>query len=130
MPKVSIDYSKCSIYKIEHIENTNLVYVGHTTSFNKRKGKHKSNCNNEKSRQHNYKIYQMIREHGGWNAFQMIEIEKYPCKDKQEAERREYEIVQKLKSCNKIKSMNTHFSIATKKSYKNKNITKSINETN
>ena len=109
MPKVSIDYSKCSIYKIEHIENTNLVYVGHTTSFNKRKGKHKSNCNNEKSRQHNYKIYQMIREHGGWDAFRMIEVEKYPCKDKQEAERREYEIIQKLKSGNNTQIMNTHF---------------------
>jgi len=104
-----MDYSKCSMYKIEHNEDINLVYIGHTTIFNKRKSKHKSSCNNEKSRQHNYKIYQMIREHGGWNAFQMIEIEKYPCKDKQEAERREYEIVQKLKSCNKIKSMNTHF---------------------
>ena len=102
MPKVSIDYSKCSIYKIEHIENTNLVYVGHTTSFNKRKGKHKSNCNNEKSRQHNYKIYQMIREHGGWDAFRMIEVEKYPCKDKQE-------IIQKLKSGNNTQIMNTHF---------------------
>jgi predicted GIY-YIG superfamily endonuclease len=109
MPKVSIDYSKCSIYKIENIDNSNLVYIGHTTSFNKRKGKHKSNCNNEKSRQHNYKIYQMIREHGGWDAFRMIEVEKYPCKDKQEAERREYEIIQKLKSGNNTQIMNTHF---------------------
>jgi len=109
MPKVFIDYSKCSIYKIENIDNSNLVYIGHTTSFNKRKGKHKSNCNNEKSRQHNYKIYQMIREHGGWDAFKMIEVEKYPCKDKQEAERREYEIIQKLKSGNNTQIMNTHF---------------------
>ena len=109
MPKVSMDYSKCSMYKIEHIENTNLVYIGHTTNFNKRKSKHKSVCNNEKSRQHNCKLYQMIREHGGWDAFKMIEVEKYPCKDKQEAERREYEIIQKLKSGNKSKSMNTHF---------------------
>ena len=108
MPKVSMDYSMCSMYTIEHIENTNLVYIGHTT-FNKRKSKHKSVCNNEKSRQHNCKLYQMIREHGGWDAFKMIEVEKYPCKDKQEAERREYELIQKLKSGNIIKSMNTHF---------------------
>jgi len=58
----------------------------------------------------------------------MIEVEKYPCKDKQEAERQEYEIIQKLKSGNNTQIMNTHFPIATKKSYKNRNITKSINE--
>jgi hypothetical protein len=31
MPKTAMDYSKCSIYKIEHIHNESLVYVGHTT---------------------------------------------------------------------------------------------------
>ena len=42
MPKTPMDYSNCCIYKIEHIENDNLVYVGHTTNFNKRKAHHKS----------------------------------------------------------------------------------------
>ena len=41
MPKTPIDYSKCCIYKIEHIENDNLVYVGHTTNWDKRKTAHK-----------------------------------------------------------------------------------------
>jgi len=44
MPKTPMDYSKCSIYKIEHIENESLVYVGHTTNFIKRKAEHKYNC--------------------------------------------------------------------------------------
>jgi len=35
MPKIAIDYSKCCIYKIEHIEYDNLVYVGNTTCFDK-----------------------------------------------------------------------------------------------
>jgi len=30
MPKTPIDYSKTIIYKIEHVEDDNLVYVGHT----------------------------------------------------------------------------------------------------
>ena len=47
MPKTPIDYSICCIYKIEHFENDNLVYVGHTTNFNKRKGEHKSCSKNE-----------------------------------------------------------------------------------
>jgi predicted GIY-YIG superfamily endonuclease len=56
MPKTSMDYSQCCIYKIEHIHNDNLVYVGHTTSFNKRKGEHKSRCKNENGKAFNYKL--------------------------------------------------------------------------
>jgi len=33
MPKVSIDYSKCVIYKIVNVDNDNLVYIGHTKNF-------------------------------------------------------------------------------------------------
>jgi len=104
MPKVFIDYSKCCIYKIEHIEDETLVYVGQTTNFKQRKSKHKSDCNNEKGNKFNCKLYKMIRNNGGWNMFQMVELEKFPCCDRQEAERREYEIVRELKA-----SMNTHF---------------------
>jgi len=65
MPKKAIDYSNCCIYKIEHIDNDNLVYVGHTTNFTNRKYQHKSNCKNETSKEYNHKVYQMIRENGG-----------------------------------------------------------------
>jgi hypothetical protein len=108
MPKTAMDYSKCSIYKIEHIENESLVYVGHTTNFNKRKGQHKSNCKNENDKKFNFKLYQMIRDNGGFDRFKMIEVEKYPCKDKREAERREDEVMKELKaSMNTIKSFTT-----------------------
>ena len=33
MPKISIDYTNCCIYKLRHIENESLIYVGHTTNF-------------------------------------------------------------------------------------------------
>jgi hypothetical protein len=118
MPKTAMDYSKCCIYKIEHIENESLVYVGHTTNFNKRKGQHKSICMNENGKAFNFKLYQMIRENGGWDRFKMIEVEKYPCKDKREAERREDEIMKELKA-----SMNTYKSFTTeeeKKEYEKK----------
>jgi hypothetical protein len=105
MPMKLIDYSNCCIYKIEHIENDSLVYVGHTTNFTKRKYKHKSNCKNETSKEYNHKVYQMIRENGGWEAFNMIEVEKYSCNDKREASRRENEVMKELKAnMNKIKS--------------------------
>jgi hypothetical protein len=31
MPEISIDWSNCCIYKIEHIEDESFIYVGHTT---------------------------------------------------------------------------------------------------
>ena len=98
MPKTPMDYSKCCIYKIEHIEDESLVYVGHTTNFDKRKTAHKSNCNNENEPKHNLKVYQMMRTNGGWDMFKMIEIEKYPCKDKREAECRENDVMKELKA--------------------------------
>ena len=41
MPKTKTDYSKTVIYKIQHIEDESLVYVGSTTNFTKRKSHHK-----------------------------------------------------------------------------------------
>ena len=99
MPKTPMDYSKCCIYKIEHNDDESLVYVGHTTCFNKRKTAHKSNCKNENYKYYNIKVYQMIRENGGWDMFKMIEVEKYPCADRREAERRENEAMKELKAC-------------------------------
>ena len=113
MPRTPIDYSKCVIYKIEHIEDDSLLYVGLTTNFNKRKGTHKSICRNERSKEHNHKLYRMIRDNGGWEMFRMIEIEKYPCNDKREAEKRETEIMKELKA-----SMNMVKSYATKEETK------------
>ena len=40
----------------------------------------------------------MIRNNGGFEMFKMIEVEKYPCKDKREAERRENEVIKELKA--------------------------------
>ena len=53
MPKIPVDYSKTVIYKIEHIDDDSLVYVGHTTNWDKRKCEHKSFCNNENSSNYN-----------------------------------------------------------------------------
>ena len=108
MPKVPMNYSKCCIYKIEHFDNESLVYVGHTTNFDKRKTQHKRSCKNDNDTHYNYKVYQMIRQNGGWDMFKMIEVEKYPCNDRREAERRENEVMKELKaSMNMIKSFRT-----------------------
>ena len=104
-----LDHSKTIIYKI--VCKDLIVkdcHVGHTTDMTKRKYAHKFSCNNEKDKSHNLKIYKIIRETGGWEMFKMIEVEKYPCNDRREAERRENEVIKELKaSMNMINSFRT-----------------------
>ena len=79
------DFSKLVIYKIRC--NDPLIidfYVGSTTCFKNRKNQHKTDC--EKGTQ---KIYQTIRENGGWSNWTMVEIEIYPCNSSVEARIRE-----------------------------------------
>jgi len=91
------DYSKTIIYKIVCNDlNVKNCYVGHTINMTKRKCVHKSICHNEKNKAHNLKIYQIIRENGGWGNWSMILVETFPCKDKFEACKREREIFEEL----------------------------------
>ena len=90
MPKKEIDYQTTIIYKIVCNDlNVKDVYVGHTTDFTKRKAQHKINCNNPDTKIYNLKVYQIIRDNEGWYNWSMIEIEKYPCHDNNEARARE-----------------------------------------
>jgi len=91
MPKIPTDYSKSVIYKLVHNEdydNAN-IYIGSTSNFTQRKSQHKSNCLNENSKECHSKKYQYIRDNNAWDEWNMIEIEKYPCNDKREAEAKE-----------------------------------------
>ena len=89
MPRVAIDYSKTSIYKIVcKDKNITDLYVGHTCNFSNRKNAHKQDCNNPKK--NTKKIYKIINENGGWGNWEMIEIEKLNCNDSKEARTREH----------------------------------------
>jgi hypothetical protein len=87
MPLVAVNYLNTIIYKIvcKDLSITD-VYIGQTTNFRTRKSQHKRNCCNLDYKKHNLKVYQYIRENGGWENFDMIEIEKY---DANEAKKRE-----------------------------------------
>ena len=85
MPKVAMNYQNNIIYKIQHKTIDELIYIGSTTNFAKRKYKHKSNCYNEKAAEYNTKKSVMIRENGGWDMFDMVLVKKYPCNDNLEA---------------------------------------------
>ena len=97
MPKIPMDYSKTIMYKIVCNDlSVKACYVGHTTDMAKRKWSHKSVCNNEKSKQHNLKIYKIIRQNGGWSNWSMLLIETFPCKDNYEACKRERKVYEEI----------------------------------
>jgi len=97
MPRTPMDCSKTIIYKIVCNDLTvKECYIGHTINMTKRKCEHKSSCNNEKNKAHNYKIYKIIRENGGWDNWSMLLVEKFPCKDSSEACKREREVYEEL----------------------------------
>jgi hypothetical protein len=90
--------------------------VGHTTDFTQRKANHKSDCNNGKGNHHNLKIYKTMRENGGWDNYSMIEIEKYPCRDENEASAREREWFEILNS-----GLNTIYPQRSRQEYRDDN---------
>ena len=60
------------IYKLQHKTNEKLErYVGCTKDFKTRRKCHKTKCNNPNTREYNYPVYKYIREHGGWNEWEM-----------------------------------------------------------
>ena len=98
MPRKAVDYSRTIIYKIQHEDNEELLYVGHTTDFTKRKTAHKQGTNNPNTKVYNIKLYKMIRQNGGWGSFKMLEIKKFSCNDGNEACAEEDRIMKELKS--------------------------------
>ena len=93
MTKKPINYENACIYKL-CCKDTNITdcYVGSTTSFRSRKSKHKSNCNKENNKDYNRKVYQFIRDNGGWNNWDMILIEKPKVNDSYELHKQEMNI--------------------------------------
>jgi hypothetical protein len=100
MTRIKVDYSNTIIYKIQHISNEDLIYIGATTDFRHRKSAHKSQSNNYNTTTLTGKtiLYKTIKENGGWENFRMIEIKKFPCKDKRESDAEEFKMIQEMKA--------------------------------
>jgi hypothetical protein len=110
------DYSKTIIYKLINYDYPELVYVGSTTNFTKRKQQHKATCFNSNGKRYNLKVYVSIREKGGWESWNIIKICDYPCKNKREAEQEEDKYMMELKA-----NMNTNRASRTDKQYREDN---------
>ena len=84
------DYSKTIIYEIICNDPTITdCYVGSTTDYSHREQEHKFNCNDITCKDNHYKVYNFIRSNGGWDNWTMLEIEKYPCLNNDQARERE-----------------------------------------
>jgi hypothetical protein len=72
-----------------------FCYIGHTANFNERQSRHIRNTYNANDAKHYHlKQYEFIRNNGGWDEWEMIEIEKLNGKTKLEARIREQELIE------------------------------------
>jgi len=71
MSEIKRDYS---FYKFIHSCNEikEFCYVGSTSNVKCRKSEHKSRCNNPDSPKYNTKLYQVMRDNGGFENFKMV----------------------------------------------------------
>jgi len=84
------DYSNCKIYRI--VCKDLLIkdcYIGNTCNWTNRKCEHKRSINNESRPEYLQNKAVFIRENGGWENWDMVLIEDFPCKTKLEAHKRE-----------------------------------------
>jgi len=85
-----VNYAKSIVYKICCKDpSINDEYVGSTVNFVRRKACHKSRCHNENRPEYNLKVYQKIRECGGWDNWDMVEVERYCATDRKDLNARE-----------------------------------------
>ena len=68
----------CIVCKDSTVEE---VYIGSTDDLNIRIEKHKCNCNNKNSKEYNKRLYQFIREHGGFDNWKFIWLEMFKTDD-------------------------------------------------
>jgi hypothetical protein len=75
-----VDYSTSVVYKI-FCNDKNILdfYIGSTRNFTMRKKYHINTSKNS-----NLKLYDIIRENGGWDKWTMELIEEYPCTCREE----------------------------------------------
>ena len=87
MKEKPVDYSATLIYKITCKDPTITdLYVGHTTNFVQRREQHKQCSVNTSS-----KLYNVIRNNGGWTNWTMEIVNFFNCKNLNEAKTKEQE---------------------------------------
>lgn len=114
----SSDTDNYFMYKICP-KNSNLkyCYIGHTNNFGFRKRQHQLPCIDITHIKSHIKLYKAIRENGGWDEWEMIEIEKFNGKTKLEARIREQELIDEYGA--NLNSLKAYITEDERKSTKN-----------
>jgi hypothetical protein len=73
-------------------------YVGSTTNFRKRKCSHKNNSTNVMDIKYHMNVYKYIREHGGFENWDMVQIEEIKFENNRELHARERYWIETLHS--------------------------------
>ena len=120
MPREPIDYSKAQIYKLccRDPEITE-IYIGSTTNMVQRLARHRSRGQNPAGPNYNLRVYQFIRQNGGFDNWTMLLIEDYPCNSSQQLARREGELIQSLNA-----KLNSQIAGRTKAEYTRESLIK------
>ena len=106
-------YAKGMIYKLCCKDaNITEIYIGSTINKHRRKAHHKSVCNNPNSKMYNIRLYQFIRDNGGFDNWDLVILEEYPTENKNELTWKEREWIEKLKP-----ALNSYRPIITTEEY-------------
>ena len=94
-----VNYSNSIIYKLCCLDSSITdIYIGSTTNKTRRKNHHKTCCNNVNNKDYNIYVYQFIRENGGFDNWDFVEIERVNAIDKSDLHKRERFYIESLKS--------------------------------
>ena len=91
-------YNKSVIYKIR-CEDDNIIefYLGSSINFKRRILQHKKACYNKCKKSYHNKLYSFMRQTGGFDNFEFIELEKIVCNNKYELLQKEQKYIDELK---------------------------------
>ena len=88
-------YDKSIIYKLCCKDpSITDIYIGSTTNFKSRKYQHKIVCNNQNGENYLCYKYVFIRDNGGWENWDMVQIKEFKCENKRELEAEERKIIE------------------------------------
>lgn len=88
-----------TFYKITCLNNNvDFLYVGSTKNLNNRKWLHKSVCNNPNNSSYNLKLYETIRNNGGWDNWEVRPIGKGIFNNKTDARIEEQRYINELRA--------------------------------
>ena len=104
-----IDYSNTIIYKLECKDpRVTDIYVGSTVNFKKRKSDHKRKCNEVDDHGeyvYDMPVYQFMRLNGGWDNWNMVQVDVVACENKRQKNKIESEYIKELGSTLSLTSM-------------------------